>query len=136
MQLLSGGSTSRLRPSHAQSLFPARPGRVEEARLIVGMLLDQLEVQIHAQPRRVGIDRCPLSGLIVGPRSPVARPGLIKRIEMLLDQEVWHDGGQLQADGRRDRAAALMRRDPGAVGAGEFATAMVLVMPPSDIGSG
>ena len=50
------------------------------------------------------------------PGDEVAGPGLVEGVEMLLDQEVRHAGGELQADGGGDRAAALVRRDVAAVG--------------------
>src|SRR6185295_2070565 len=54
------------------------------------------------------------------PSDKLARPGVVEVIEVFLDEEIRHAGGELQANGGGDGAAALVRRDPGAVRLGEM----------------
>ena len=75
-------------------------------------------------PGAVGSDRWPVAASISGlPGHELGGPRIVERIEMLLDQEVRDARGELQAERRRDRAAALMGRDPRAGRAGEVGDA-------------
>ncbi len=69
------------------------------------------------RPGASGSDRWPVRRIDRRvPGDEIVGPRLVEGVEMLLDQEVGHAGGELQADRRRHRSAALVRRDVAAMG--------------------
>ena len=120
-----------------EALFPVSSSDVQICTGVVRMIKDDLEVEVHSQPRGVRQGQLPRGRVEVGrPGHEVAGPGLVERVEVLLDQKVRHAGGQLQAHCRCYGTAALMRRDPVAVRRSHRATARVGRNPPKDMGSG
>ena len=87
-----------------EALFPSGRGDVQISLRVVRMGADDVEVEIDPQAGSIRERQLPGPGVeLRRPRDELACPGLVERVEVLLDQEVRDTGGQLQAHGRCHR---------------------------------
>ena len=103
------------RAGAADPLLPALLVDVEEGGAVVRVLGDLFGHDVDAEARRVGQRKMALRVHRRRPGDELLRPGRVEGVEMLLDHEVGHGGGELEADRRGDRAAALVGRDVAAM---------------------
>ena len=100
----------------AEAFFPALGEDIEVSFRIVGVGARDVEVELEPEAGRGGQREVAVGGVERGPpRDEIARPRVVEHVEVFLDEEIRHAGGELQADGGGHRAAALVRRDVAAV---------------------